>query len=377
MKKVLINYKFLPQYRVDFYHLLRAELLRYDVELQLIYGQSNKQDALRNDETKIEWAQFIPNSRFYIGKTELLWQPCLEQIKGKDLIIVQSENRLILNYWLVVSRCFLKRRLAFWGHVYNMQDNVDSRRNKIKLKLLHYCDWWFAYTNNVKSFLIESGYPANRITGVQNAIDTRALKTYYAQIGDEEINKLKTELGITGSNVAIHCGGMYPGKNFDFILQTCFLVKKAIPDFHMLFVGAGVESDKINKAAANADWIHNIGPKFGNDRVIYFRIASVQLMPVLVGLCVLDSFAMETPLITTDHPFHSPEIDYLENGKNGIMTKFDQHEYAQTIIDILKERKYIDLIEAGKASAEKYDLQNMVENFKNGILLCLNYENLK
>ena len=81
---------------------------------------------------------------------------------------------------------------------------------------------------------------------------------------------------------------------------------------------------------------------------------------------------METPIITTEHPFHSPEIDYLENGINGIITKHDPEDYSRSIIDILIAKKYIDLAESGKASAEKYTVENMAENFTNGILSCLN-----
>jgi len=372
MKKVLIIYKFLPQYRVDFYQLLKKELFSYGVDLQLIYGQSNNTDALRNDEVTIEWAQFVPNRRYYIGKTELVWQPCLKHIRGKDMVIVQSENRLLLNYYLMAARRFSKLKFGFWGHVYNMQDDVNSRRNKLKLMLLYYTDWWFAYTKGVKSFLVDRGYPENQITAVQNAIDTLALKEYYAGIPGSAVDELKTEFGITGPDVAIYCGGMYPDKNLDFILQVCYRVKEQIPDFHMVFIGSGVDAYKVKAAAESSDWIHYPGPKFGKGRVIYFKTASIQLMPGLVGLGILDSFAMETPIITTEHPFHSPEIEYLENDKNGVITKYELDDYTQAVIDVLKTKRYLALVEAGKLSSEEYTVQNMVENFKNGILSCLN-----
>ncbi len=37
MKKVLIIYRTLPQYRLEFYNLLREVLLERDIDLQLIY----------------------------------------------------------------------------------------------------------------------------------------------------------------------------------------------------------------------------------------------------------------------------------------------------------------------------------------------------
>lgn len=371
MKNVLIIYKFLPYYRVEFYELLRIKLLKHNISLNLIYGKSNKIDALKKDETEIAWANYIVNHRFFIGKTEILWQPCLSQLKDMDLIIVQPENKLILNYYLMFARHFSKFKLALWGHVYHMQDNVNSFRNKFKLPFLKMCDWWFGYTISAKNYLVAKNYPENKITVVQNAIDTLRLKKKYSEISDIELNNLKYTIGVSGSNVGIFCGSMYPDKDFDFILQTCYRIKKEINDFQMLFVGSGIESTRIIKASETSNWIHFIGPKFGEERVIYFKIATIQIMPKLIGLSILDSFAMETPLITTDHPFHGPEIDYLENGINGIITKNNIGDYSNVIIDLFKTKKYRMLIDGGKVSSDKLTVENMTENFKNGILACL------
>ena len=94
-------------------------------------------------------------------------------------------------------------------------------------------------------------------------------------------------------------------------------------------------------------------------------------MPYSVGLGMLDSFAMETPMITTFNQFHGPEIDYLENGINGFITKDNIDDYSQTVIETLKTKKYVDLIKGCKLSAEIYTIETMVENFKNGVLSCL------
>jgi L-malate glycosyltransferase len=371
-RKVLIIYKWLPKYRVDFYQQLRNKLLKNNIELHLIYGKSNKLNTLKKDEAEIEWGKYIPNRILNVGKKELIWQPCLQYLKDKDLIIVQTENKLILNYILIIIRPISKFKLAFWAHVNNMQDDANSLRNKFKLLFNNKCDWWFGYTKSAKLFLTARNYPENRITVVQNAIDTITLMKYYSKISEEELNDLKESLNIIGNNIGIFCGGMYPDKDFEFILATCVRVKTVLSDFHMIFIGSGIESSKIINASNKMDWVHFIGPKFGIERIIYFKISAIQLMPRLVGLCILDSFAMETPLITTDHPFHGPEIDYLENGVNGIMTKNNLNDFSNSIIDILNSQKYLHLIEGGKLAAEKYTVENMAENFNNGILACLN-----
>ena len=372
VKNVLIVYKFLPEYRVDFYQQLKKKLAVYDVKLHLIYGKFNEVDALRKNEVDIEWAQYVANRRFFIRGTPLIWQPVLKHLKNKDLVIVQPENGLLLNYYLMIARRLAKFKFAFWGHVTNMQADFSSKSNQFKLFFINRCDWWFAYTESAKHALLVNKYEENHITVVQNAIDTSTLKKQYEEITDEEVDIEKRRLDINGNNIGIYCGGMYPDKDFDFILEACDRIRIGVHDFHMLFVGSGVEQIKIIKAAETRDWIHFIGPKFGKDRVIYFKIATLQIMPRLVGLCILDSFAMATPIITTEHPYHGPEIDYLENGVNGIITKDDMNVYCDAIISTFKNCKYQALIQAGKLSAEKYTVEHMSENFKNGILSCLN-----
>ena len=101
------------------------------------------------------------------------------------------------------------------------------------------------------------------------------------------------------------------------------------------------------------------------------------MMPGVVGLGILDSFALETPLITTLNPFHGPEIEYLENGINGIISNDNINDYSNSIIEVLKTEKYLELKEACKLSAEKYNVETMVKNFKNGILSVLNNEKSK
>jgi glycosyltransferase involved in cell wall biosynthesis len=372
MKNVLIIYRSLPHYRVNFYNLLRDKLFERNIELHLVYAKSKNEDALKKDEVEIEWAKYIPYRRIRIGNYELLWQPYLKQIRDKDLIIVESANRLLLNYLLMFLRHFLKFKLAFWGHGRNMQIKVNSFRNKFKNLFLKKCDWWFAYTLGVRNILIEKKFPGDKVTVVQNAIDTKELQKYYNEISNNEINELKSQLGISGDNIGIFCGGMYPEKRLDFILEACHKIKSNVPDFQMLFLGSGIESVKVSEASEKYKWIHFLGPKFGNDRVIYFKLASLQIMPGLFGLAILDSFAMECPIVTTDFPFHSPEIEYLINDYNGIMTENNIMTYSGIVSSLLQDKTYLKLVEGCKQSAHVYTVDTMTENFKNGIISCLN-----
>ena len=91
-----------------------------------------------------------------------------------------------------------------------------------------------------------------------------------------------------------------------FLLEACALVRAEVPDFEMIFVGSGADAGLVSQAARRHDWIHYVGPKFGRELVPYFMASKLLLMPGLVGLVVLDSFACEVPLVTTNVAYHSP-----------------------------------------------------------------------
>jgi len=139
----------------------------------------------------------------------------------------------------------------------------------------------------------------------------------------------------------------------------------------MIFMGSGIEADKVIETAKSNNWIHYVGAQFGINRVKYFKISQIQLIPYYVGLGIVDSFALETPLITTSSPFHGPEIEYLENGINGFMTNDDIDDYSTKVVEILKNGSYLHLIDGCKLSAETITIEAMVENFKEGVLSCL------
>ena len=372
MKKVLILYKFLPQYRVEFFEKLRVALLEEGVELNLIYGKLKNQDSKKNDERDLPWANYRENKIIKLGSTELLWQPSLDKAKAADLVIVEQANKLLVNYILILLSKLSPLKFAFWGHGMDMQNNPKSLKNRFKYFFVTHSDYWFAYTQGVKKLLVGKGVSAEKITVVDNAIDTVTLKSQYNEYSQTELSRLKNDLTIESENIALYCGGIYSNKRIDFLLEAAQLIRIAVPDFNLLFVGAGADQYKVEEAAKQNDWVHYIGPKFGRERVAYFKMSKLFLMPGLVGLAILDSFATQTPMVTTQYPFHSPEIEYLKNNENGLMAEDDIASYVKEVIELLTNENALERLKAGcLESSTLYSTESMVQNFKNGVVKCL------
>jgi len=372
MKKVLIIYRFLPQYRVDFYNGLREKLKEHNVELSLVYGRLNNANATKGDEVSIEWAEYIPSKQIKIGNIEFLWQPCLDHIKDKDLVIVEQANILLINYYLMLKRRFGKPKMAFWGHGINQQADPNSLGNRFKKLIINQADWWFPYTEGVKNIVMDGGFDEHKISVVENAIDTKILREQYDSLSSEEVEHEKKNLNINSDNVGIYCGALYKEKRIDFLLECAKKIREKIKDFHLIIIGSGPDLHLVKEFAAGKEWVHYLGTKFGKERVIYFKMSKLFLLPGAVGLAVLDAFAMKTPMLTTDYPYHGPEVEYIENDVNGMVTEDNLDKYASHVIDILKdETRYAELVEGCINSSPKYTVEKMVENFSTGILKCL------
>jgi glycosyltransferase involved in cell wall biosynthesis len=372
MKKVLVIFKSLSQYRIDFLNQSREKLLREGIELNIIYGKT-QDEVLRKDEVDLPWGTFIPNKTIKIGSKELYWQPCLKEIKKHDLVITEQANKLLLNYYLMVMRKFSKRKFAFWGHGRDMMAEKESFLNKFKSLYIKQCDWFFAYTEGVKKYLSDEKFPSAQITVMQNAIDTKGLKKTFAEISNEEIETYKKQLRIESNNIVLYCGAMYKEKRIQFVIDAAKKVKEQIPNFHLVVIGSGPDAFIMKQAAEKEPWIHYLGPKFGKEKVIYFKMSSALLMPGFVGLAILDAFATECPMITTTIAIgHSPEIEYLQDGRNGIMTEDTIDAYSEGIKDLLNNSSKLNSLKQGcKEASDKYTNEAMVANFTDGIIACL------
>lgn len=371
MKRVVFVALRFNQYRVDFYNLLRESLKEHNIQLLIIHGKSK--NTPKKDETELDWGITIPTVTIKAGKGELYWQPCLKYLKRGDLVIVQQANKLILNYLLILFRKLFNVKMAYWGHGLNMQKDKYSFENRFKRKLIRRTDWWFAYTRKVKDLIVENGFPSHKVTVVENAIDTVKLQKALENTKDEEVVALKSELGITSRNVGIYCGGIYKEKRIEFLIRAADLIREKTPDFELIVIGSGPDLPLIKAAAETRKWIHYAGVKFHEEKVPYFKAASVFLMPGLVGLAILDSFALQTPMFTTDYPYHSPEIEYLKNGYNGVMTENDLDKYAESVNNAFADQEFLKKLKEGcKNSTPLYSNEKMVQNFKEGIVSCLN-----
>jgi glycosyltransferase involved in cell wall biosynthesis len=372
---VTIVRQFAEGYRVPFYEALRAELGRCGVTLQVIYGEADVEEVRRGLGGDIAWGRRIRNRWITVGPLKLRWQPCSGFLHDSDLIIVEQASKLPLNYLLLARQAFGGAKVAFWGHGRNFQEHMANRLGEaVKRLISRWSHWWFAYTELSAAAVQSLPYPSDRITVVQNAIDTAALSDRKLRTTEAELSELRRHWSIESTNVAVYAGSLYAEKRICFLLEAAVALRRRLPDFELIVIGAGPDQALVEEATRQNSWIHYVGPRFGAEKVPYFSLARAMLLPGAVGLAVLDSFALEVPLVTLDLADHGPELAYLRHGENGLQlpAATDAEGYAAAVSLVMAEGPLRDRLLAGcRRSAEIYTLPAMVSRFAQGVLQAL------
>ena len=368
---VTIVFRLLAKYRVPFYVGLREELDSRGITLRLLANDETKGQVDRDFHTDLDWAERYTAKQIHVGSRYLLWQPVTKDIRNDDLIIVEQASRLLLNYVLLAWQRLRGPKVALWGHGEGLQPGERTWvGEKIKTASSKYPHWWFAYNQFTVRIVEGFGYPADRITDVQNSTDSKPLASARAAVTDAQIDQLRDELGIKTDNVAMFLGSLYNEKRPEFLIESALAMRAQMPDFELLILGSGPVAAPVEAAAAEHDWIHHVTGVWGVDVAPYAALAKVLVMPGLVGLAVVDAFALDTPMITCDIDYHSPEIDYLEVGVNGEMAPGDASaaQYAQLVTTVMADEERLARLHEGCAAGrDRYTMEEMVQRFADGV----------
>ena len=371
-KKVLVIQRRMTHYRLPFFESLRQQCADNNIELILACGTAATDELNKNDSGELSWG--IELTTYY--KFGICWQPFAHLLNDIDAVVVALENKLVFNF---IPQFFnYKLRFIYWGHGANLQGNPKSLRERFKRRVASYADWWFGYTQMSVPLIERSGFPAERITVLNNSIDTAELAAQCAAVTPEHQARWRAELQLAGKQVGIYIGSLYEEKRIDFLLAAAKQLQQANPDFVLLIIGGGAQKALVEQFCAHHAWAHYLGVRKGQEKVDLLCLADVMLNPGLVGLGILDSFVAGVPMLTTDCGLHSPEIAYLQPGVNGLMTANDLASYVAEVQALLSDAEVLARLRAGcLESAKEYTVENMARNFTQGLLQCLQQPGLR
>ncbi len=373
-RQVLILQRRMVEYRLPLFELLRERLGANAVELRVAYGAAHPIETSRRDDIEITWGLRIPNHYIGIGSRWIVWQSLdADLLRVQDLVIVPHELRHGVAVRLLIRRGWPAKRVGVWGHGRNFQARQRNGLGEyLKRRLFQRADWWFAYTALSVAAYQEMGANPDRITCLNNTVDVDRLVSWRASLQREEIIQRSASLGFKGQHAGVFIGSLSQEKRLGFLFAAADELRSRISDFELLLVGDGPLRCQVEDFVCNRPWAVWVGSKRDREKMAHLAIGQLVLNPGMVGLGILDAFAAGTPLVTTDCGIHSPEIEYLQSGINGIMTSNCLEEYVCAVEQLLKnDLQREEMGRSGQAALTHLSLGAMVERFAGGILSAL------
>jgi len=371
-KRVVIVQPCIMPYRVPFFNQLQNRLEQFGIELFVFAGAPLVGSERYDVREEVFCCRSVKN-RYVRGIAAPVWQKgILSKVKGADLIIAPQVNAFLPSYFWLFNA---KQRFAWWGHGEKFQKvGREPVRSWWRKKAACWSNWWFAYNNKVLDIVRGYGYPAEKITSVQNSTDTSSL----IKVCKESAGKIKQNFkclfgeSYAQQPVGLFCSRFNAEKNLPFLLDSVERIKVVLPEFKMVIIGGGPDQNLVDLFCSKNAWCKWVGPVVGDDRAQYFSLADVWLSPGATGLQVNDSFGAGVPLITMESELHGPEISYIKSGENGMVVTGDISAYCDTVVDLLSDRELLARLKEGaKKSASKYSIEKMVDNFTDGVVRAL------
>ena len=384
-RRVVVVQPYVPGYRTSFFNHLQGRLSSAGVDLEVLYGLVPPQQAARRDAAPCACAVQVPSRRLPApGGRSLLWRQVTDRAASADAVVLEQALRNLEAYPLLLRQMTRRPggrppRVAFWGHGRTYTKKTSRLQEAAKDALTRQAAWFFAYTQGGASHVASRGFPRDRITVLRNSVDTTELTVARERADIQGTPEhaaaaaLRERHHLKPGRTALYVGGLDTPKRIPFLLQCARRLATGLPGFKLLVAGDGVDRPLVEAAALAPDSpVLALGHRAGQDVALLGAVSDVMLMPGRVGLCAVDSFALRTPIVTTDWPWHAPEFEYLEHGRNAVVSRDDPEAYAVAVQQVLSDRSRLEsLREACRKDAAHYTADGMAERFCDGLLHML------
>ena len=382
-KVAILNHGYLPHYRVRFYELL-AERGGFDY----VVFHGAPPSWVGTPELKGPFAfpqRRVSNREFRIGPLTLVYQPVIWEIftGGYDAVVITTESKFIANLALVLLGKLRGFSVLYWGFGYHPPRGSRERdlpnpmmlkiTTAIKKAFTSLSDGFIAYTKSGAERLVASGYPRERTFFVQNTIDmSEQFRLYEAERGTDE-QAIRREFGLRpDSAVFTFIGRLVPIKRVDQLIEAMRRInanKLSCRPVEAVIIGDGLCMPDLKEQAKDVPGIHFLGHKPPNDEVARcLKVSVASVVAGMVGLVANHALAHGCPVITRELDTHSPELEYIEHDRNGLIVAGDMDAFAATLARLADDDAWqARLAQGALQSREGLRMDDMAARFDEAV----------
>jgi len=293
------------------------------------------------------------------------------------VVVTEFALGIISNYLLLFFKPFLKYKLILWSHGYNRKKGFHPERSfadKLRQWWMNRADAVILYSQEIKKLISQYLKNPRKLFVAQNTLDTNSLTKIRNILTKRGKEKVKKELGFTAKYNLIFIGRLLKEKEPDRLIDVFRIIEKHIDSVELHIVGDGplLEQLKIISKGLKVKFWGGITDDKDAGSLLF--ASDLMVMPGCVGLSVVHSFCFDCPVVSQKQgfngPYHSPEIEYVEDGRTGFLIPYgDNNLMAEVIINyLLDEEKQKEMRKEMRNIVENIcSIENMINGFKEAI----------
>lgn len=379
MSRVLIVQPMVPSYRQDFFHRVVTRLHNDGHQAIVATGTVTGAHAQRGDaaEVRPEWQRQRSGWGWFLGPMYLRYHGSWAYQRRADVVVCELATGCLDTYLAIARRAVTRLlpgvrspRVITWGHVGGYTRLHGRILNAVETAMMRLSDHVLAYTPKGVEDARRRGVAWSSVTSLDNTVDLASLqravdgaRSLSAESAWGQLTRDTTPGAAVPPRCAAYVGGLDRSKRIDFLVAALQRWWQTDPQLRVLVGGAGADAHLLDPAVERGQVIR-LGRVGDHEKALMSRVAQVMLMPGRVGLVAVESFVLALPIITTEHPFHAPEFDYLVPGTDALVLADDPVQWADGVESVLNNPSRLEKLRTAAAiRAGTPSLEHMVDTF--------------
>jgi glycosyltransferase involved in cell wall biosynthesis len=377
----VVHQGFIPHYRIAFFEQLARS---NEIDYVVFHGKPPSGRGHRAATKPLGFPNVqVENRELTVAGRQVVAQPIVRTIARGSFAgaVLGAELKLLSNVAVAALLSAWGKPVVLWGHGYDKRDEggegpIRGVAGALKSWYARRAAGYLAYTTGGAERLLANGVDPGRVTVVQNTLDMPRQEELRRRFENDDPSALKHELGLApDTHVLLYIGRLYREKRVEQLVEVARGLRQpgaSAGPFKIVVIGDGPDRARVEGFAGMHPEIQFMGELYDEDVARWLRVATAVVMPGKVGLTVNHALAHGVPILTRATALHAPEIDYVQDGENGLIVDGNLDAYTAAISEVLRTPGLQQQLARGAMTTGRdLSLEAMVSAFHDGVTRAL------